>query len=152
MMILCALLVAVALYTYFAYEKVTALKNLDVKLVSIRAEEFKINRFTLVIDLDIYNPNEKEVSVGDFTAQAYSNDVLLATVDLPAFKIPSQRSHPTEYHLGINYIDVGFALLQALKEKKVTWQVNGTYFIQLPLGVAYPYTFDIKREWNPSSS
>src|SRR5574341_690897 len=141
MMILCALLIVAALYTNFAYEKVEALKKLDVKLVSIRAEDFTINRFTLVIDLDIYNPNEKEVSVGNFTARAYSNNVLLATVDLPSFKMPAMRSYPTEYQLGINYLDVGFTLLQALKEKKVTWEVNGTYFIQLPLGLAYPYSF-----------
>lgn len=146
------LFLALGIYAYLLYQSITDIKNLDVSLKGIRAEEFTLSKFTLVIDLDIYNPNKHDVTVGNFSAQAYSNDRLLATVDLESFKIPAQRSHPIEYHLGINYLDVGIALIQAIKDKQVTWRVNGEYVLYLPLGFTYPYKFNTERSWNPSSS
>ena len=156
-LIICAIiflvLAGVAIYTYTAYQKVTAIKNLDVTLVQISANEFTFSSFNLGITLDIYNPNEIDVEVGNFTARTFANNIQLADITfsepIPIAKHTTARKI---FYLRIHYLEVGLALIQAIREKQVSWHVQGEYDVQLPLGLAYPFTFDVTRSWNPSSS
>lgn len=156
-LIICAIiflvLAGVAIYTYTAYQKVTAIKNLDVTLVQIAANEFTLSSFNLGITFDIYNPNDIDVEVGKFSARTFANNIQLADITLSeTLPIAKHTTARKIFYLRIHYLDVGIALLQAIREKHVTWRVQGEYDVQLPLGLAYPFTFNITRSWNPSSS
>lgn len=153
-LIVCAIifliLAGVAIYTYTAYQQVTAIKNLDVSLVQVSANEFTLSSFNLGITLDIYNPNEVDVEVGRFTARTSANNVQLADITLSE-PIPIAK-HITArkiFYLRIHYLEVGLALIQAIREKQVTWRVQGEYDVQLPLGLTYPFTFDLQKQWKP---
>ncbi len=151
--IICLILAGIALYTYVAYQKVTAIRNLDVTLLEISAGEFTWTSFTLGIALNVYNPNDIDVKVGNFTARAFANNIKVAEVRLPE-PVPIAKHTAVQkiFNLKINYLDAGAVILQAIKDKHVTWRVQGEYDVQLPLGLTYPFTFDVQRIWNPSSS
>jgi LEA14-like dessication related protein len=151
--IICLILAGIALYTYVAYQKVTAIKNLDVTLLEISAGEFTWTSFTLGIALNVYNPNDIDVKVGNFTARAFANNIQVASVQLPE-PVPIAKHTAVQkiFNLKINYLDAGAVLLQAIKDKQVFWRVQGEYDVQLPLGLTYPFTFDVQRAWNPNSS
>lgn len=147
------ILAGVALYTYVAYQKVTAIRNLDVTLTDISAGEFTWTSFTLGIALNVYNPNDIDVKVGKFTARAFANNIKVAEIRLPEpVPIAKHTSVQKIFNLKINYLDAGAVLLQAIKDKHVAWRVQGEYDVQLPLGLTYPFTFDVQRIWNPNSS
>ena len=151
--ILCLILAGAALYTYVAYQKVIAIKNLDVTLLEISAGEFTWTSFTLGIALNVYNPNDIDVKVGNFTARAFANNIQMAEVRLPEpVPIAKHTAVQKVFNLKINYLDAGVALLQAIKEKQVTWRVQGEYAVQLPLGLTYPFTFDVQKQWKSRSS
>jgi LEA14-like dessication related protein len=150
--IICLILAGIALYTYTAYQQVTAIRNLDVTLLEISAGEFTWTSFTLGIALNIYNPNDIDIEVGNFTARASANNVQVAEIRLPEpIPIAKQTSVQKIFNLKINYLDAGAALLQAIKDKQVTWHVQGEYAVQLPLGLTYPFTFDVQRQWSPNN-
>lgn len=147
------ILAGVAIYTYTAYQQVTAVKNLEVTLLEISAGEFTWTSFTLGIALNVYNPNEIDVEVGNFTMRASANNVQVAEIQIPEpIPIAKHNSVQKVFNLKINYLDAGVALLQAIKEKQVTWRVQGEYAVQLPLGLTYPFTFDVQREWKPNTN
>jgi LEA14-like dessication related protein len=144
-------LAGIAIYTYTAYQQVTAIKNLDVTLVQISANEFTLSSFNLGITLDIYNPNEIDVEVGNFSARTFANNIQLADITLSE-PIPIAK-HTTArkiFYLRIHYLEIGLALIQAIREKQVSWRVQGQYAVQLPLGLAYPFTFELQKQWKPS--
>ncbi len=153
-LIICAIifliLAGIAIYTYVAYQKVTAVRNLDVTLVQINANEFTLSSFNLGITLDIYNPNEIDVKVGRFTARTFANDIKLAEITLSEpIPIAKHTTARKMFSLKIHYLDIGVALIQAIRERQVTWRVQGEYDVQLPLGLVYPFTFDLQKSWKP---
>jgi LEA14-like dessication related protein len=150
--IICLILAGIALYTYVAYQKVTAIRNLDVTLLEISAGEFTWTSFTLGIALNVYNPNDIDVEVGKFTMRASANNVQVAEIQMPeTTPIMTHSAVQKSFNLKINYLDAGAVILQAIKDKQVTWRVQGEYDVQLPLGLTYPFTFDVQREWKPGS-
>jgi len=151
LLVLLIALIIFASFAYYEYQKITAVEKLDVQIAELQASNFTLSGFTLEIRLDVHNPNSIDVTVGRFSASASANGIKLASINNPEpISIPKAGTIQQTTQARINYLNVGIAVWQAIKDKNVAWRVQGTYELELPFGIKYPYAFDVQRTWSPS--
>ncbi len=147
-----AIVLILGIIAYYQYQKATAVKNLEIGLAEITASEFTLTSFKLGITFNIHNPNKMDVTIGRFTAKTFANNVQIAEITLPdKIKLASGITAQEAVSIRINYLDAGIAVFEAIKNKKATWQVKGKYEMELPLGIIYPFAFDVQKTWSPNS-
>jgi LEA14-like dessication related protein len=128
---------------YYTYVKLTGIKDLKIELIDTRIDNVSLTGITFQITLLLSNPNQVSVTVGRFRAFVYANDVYISTLELAEpIEIKSKQQVEQEITLRINYIDVGIAIVNSIKEKAATWRISGEYELHGPFGLAYPYTFN----------
>lgn len=135
-----ALLVGV--FVYYEYQKVTAVKNLEVSFVSAEVEKLSIAGMTLGFTVNIRNPNDISVDVGAFNVYVSANDVPLTYFGLPPMEIPAKESVQQHFSADFGYLDLGSSLVKAIKEKQLVWKIRGEYVLELPFNMKYAYKFE----------
>jgi len=144
--IILAILLVVGGFVYNEYQKVKAVKNLDVQLLDVTIEKISLQGIQLGFEIEIYNPNEIDVTVGAFNARIHANDIPLANISIPEpTNIPSLQSIQRKFSMNFGVLDLGIAVVRAIQQKEVVWKVQGEYVMQLPFGITYPYQFEIVR-------
>lgn len=146
------IIIVLAILAYYAYEKISTVKNLDVTVTEIAAKDFSLTRFTLAITLEIHNPNKLEAEIGRFHAWVFANNVQVADFKLPEkITIPKGDTITRTVEFTINYLDLGASIVNAIRAKELTWIIQGEYDVQLPFGIPYEYTFRKEHTWSPNS-
>jgi len=137
------ILAILVLLGIFVFGKILAAKNLQIGLGEIALTHVTWSGVQLSVTVVVYNPNFLSVTIDKFHAGVYANDIPLTAIELPEpVKIRPGKAIEKEFIIDVNYLDAGVAFINALKERKVTWKIQGEYFFQLPFGVQYPYTFE----------
>jgi len=128
-----------------AYIAVTAIKSVQVNLVEVSLDQVSWTGMRIGFTVRVYNPNPFSITVGRFSANAYANDIFLTAVSLEPFKLPAMQSVDQHFSVDVRYAQVGTALLRAFQEKDARWKIEGEYVLRLPLGITYPYKFEIVK-------
>jgi len=140
--ILVIIVLVVGVFAYFEYEKISAVRDLDINIVGVAIEKVTYTSIQVGLIITITNPNLISVNIGEFRATAYANDVKISEIELPGGKLKPLETSEARFSLQVNFIDVGAALLKAIQERNVNWKIKGEYVLQLPFGLEYPYTFE----------
>jgi len=143
--IILSILLLVAGFAYYQYQKITAVKNLEIKLDNANLEKATLAGIQLGFTIEIHNPNKIDVNIGAFRARIYANEVPLTEINLPETKLPALQSIQKTVSLKLSYLEVGTAIIRAIQQKDVIWKVQGEYILKLPFGITYPYMFEIVR-------
>jgi len=138
-------------YLYYHYQSVASVTNLDVQLSSIRIDQVSWTGTDLSFTLQIYNPNPITTKVGNFHAQFAANNQPLTRVALSEFDIAPGQTVEKTIPVRLAHLDVGMALLSAIREREVTWQADGAYTLILPFGMTYDYTFSLSSKSTSST-
>lgn len=144
LVIILVILLLVAGFTYYQYKKITSVRNLEVDLVKAELEEISLTGLTVGFTIDVFNPNSIGVNVGNLRARIFANNVSLAVVELPSFDLKAKGSLQHHFSVRLNYLDLGSALVSAIKEWNLSWRIEGVYELRLPFGFVYPYRFVIQ--------
>lgn len=127
---------------FFAYREVAGLRNLQITITEFSADRAGWTQFRFGFTVHIYNPNPFRVTVGNFKAHVYANDVSLTSIELAEpIKIPAMYGVERTFYVDVKYADIGTVIFRAIWEKKLTWKIEGEYNIQLPFGFTFPYKF-----------
>ena len=141
------IILVLCIFAYNEYQGIKAVKELKITLVEARIEKIELARTTLVFTLNAYNPNKVDVRVGTLQATIYANGAAITSVELPEpVMIPSGESYQQYFLIQLNHLDLGMALIKAIKEKTISWTIRGNYLLQLPFGIDYPYTFELSSK------
>lgn len=151
LIILALILIGIGGYAYYHYLTLTNVKNLDVRLQRAALHDITWTHSDLQFTIALHNPNAIKTTVGDFHASIGANEQPLATVELPAFTIQPQETITKDIPLRVSHFDVGLALFTAIKERRATWHITGTYTLLLPFGIEYDYAFSFTND-NTSSA
>ena len=144
--IIIIVLLCIAFVAYNEYQKLKAVRNLDVKLTDVKIEDLSWTKLTLGFAINVHNPNKIDVNVGDFKATIYANEVPLTAFELTPTSIPAQQSIQKKFSAQFDLLDLGTAFLKAVKEKRLVWMIQGEYTLNLPFGIKYPYKFSKTME------
>ncbi len=143
---LLALIISLAIFQQ--YKQAERIKQLDVDLVSATIDEIKLTSVKIGLTFSIHNPNKKDVTIGNFTAKVSTNDKTITDITLPQFTLPAQKTTLRTIKFRVNYLDLGVAAIESIRQKQANWQVQGKYYLQLPFGIQYPYEFNIEKTYS----
>lgn len=117
-------------------------KDLEVNLKAVRLESISLSGTRLGVDIEIYNPSMVDARVGKLYAEFFANDVKLSVFDSQQpFKVPSKQAIKKSYSVDLSFGDIGYALINAIRERDVRWQLNGYYEADL-------WLTNYKKEFN----
>lgn len=103
-------------YGYKFFGKARAAKTLNVKLKTLNLSN--LNRASVI--LDIFNPNNADISINSIVADLSINDYALSTLSYTGDKlIPANNSISLELMIKVNPLDTALFLANALKAKKI---------------------------------
>lgn len=139
------LTIAAGLVFYNEYQQVKAAKKLQINLVKIEIKEAGWTSITPEFTLAIYNPNKINTEIGDFNAKIYANEQEITNIQLKYMQIKAQETIQQKIPITINYLDLGFATIEAIQNKQMTWTIKGQYKMHLPFGITIPYNFEITK-------
>lgn len=103
-------------YGYKFFGKARAAKTLNVKLKTLNLSN--LNRASVI--LDIFNPNNADISINSIVADLSINDYALSTLSYTGDKlIPANNSISLELMIKVNPLDTALFLANMLKAKKI---------------------------------
>jgi LEA14-like dessication related protein len=144
------LLLTAGWVAYDQYVQLKAIQNLKVELLDVKIYEVTLSSLRINFIVQVHNPNPREVTVGKFGASFFANGVHLADFNSTApFKMVPLDSVQQQISVRLRYLDVGLVLLGAIRDKQVEWAAKGSYELQLPLGIVYPYRFEVRKTFSP---
>ncbi len=147
--ILIIILLGLAVYQY---QKLTAVRNLQIELEEARVSHFSWTGLTVEMVIIVYNPNTIAVNVGEFHGVIYLNNIPVGEILTPPVKLLSGEHIEENFAVQAGYIELGAGILKAIKEGQVNLKVKGTYILHLPFGIEYPYTFEIDKNITRSTT
>ena len=137
---------------FYEYQKLTAVRNLQVELEEARVSHFSWTGLTVEMVIILYNPNTLAVNVGEFHGVVYLNNIPIGEILTPPVKLLSGEHIEENFAIQAGYIELGAGILKAIKEGQVNLKVKGTYMLHLPFGIEYPYTFEINKNITRSTT
>lgn len=139
------IIIVLGLIGIFAFLKISAVTNLQVALSEITIDQVSWTDMHLNFEIVIQNPNVVSVTIDRFHARLYANKERVATVELlDPVKIPPGGTITKEFNIVISYLEVGEAIISAIRERKIEWTIEGEYFFRL-FGITIPYTFEMTQ-------
>jgi len=143
--VIIGIIVVVLLAVGLIFYQQTAVKRLDVQFESIRVISLDFSGVTLEATVALHNPSLLPATVGRVEATIHANDVALASVQsAEPFTIPRQTTHSESFVVKLDYLDIGLSLVNAIRQRDVTWHIEGTYYVDLWMG-EYAHEFVVKR-------
>ncbi|MCK4233325.1 LEA type 2 family protein [candidate division WOR-3 bacterium] len=120
--------------------KRVAVKELEFNLKRVSLVDYDLSTMTLKIDLDAYNPNDIDAVIDRLDYSFYINEKNAAngtTARKETVKAGKEKIVSTT--LRINYLSLGVAILEAVKDKKADFRMEGTVFVETPVGaITFP--------------
>ncbi|MCK4575968.1 LEA type 2 family protein [candidate division WOR-3 bacterium] len=120
--------------------KRVAVKELEFNLKRVSLIDYDLSTMTLKIDLDAYNPNDIDAVIDRLDYSFYINEKNAAngtTARKETVKAGKEKIVSTT--LRINYLSLGVAILEAVKDKKADFRMEGTVFVETPVGaITFP--------------
>jgi LEA14-like dessication related protein len=135
-----SMLVVILLSGCTALMQRMAVKELDFSLERVSLVDYNLSNMTLKLDLKAENPNDIDAVIDRLDYSLYINDKNAAngtTAREVTVKAGGTKNISTS--MTVNYVDLGTAILEAVKEKKADFKMEGTVFVETPIGsITFP--------------
>jgi len=118
-----------------------ALKNCQYNLESVKLSEATLTDMTLALGVLTKNTNEVEVEVDRMNYEFFINGKKAFEGAMgQGVKIAPGRTETVNTTINLNYIELGSALAQAVKDEQANYDVRGTAYLSSSLGTfAFPF-------------
>jgi LEA14-like dessication related protein len=120
--------------------KRVAVKELDFDLHKVSLVSYDLSTMKLKVDLKAYNPNDIDAVIDRLDYSFSINEKNAAngsTARKETVKAGKERILTTT--LSVNYIDLGVAILDAVKNQDADFKLSGTVYVDTPIGsISFP--------------
>ena len=135
-------LVAVCFLSFGCTElmKRMAVKELDFSLRRVSLVDYDLTNMTLNVEIKADNPNDIDAVI-DRLDYSFSINDKVATTGTTARKITvkAEGTKTISTKLKVNYLNLGAAILEAVKNKKADFRLEGTVYVDTPIGaITFP--------------
>jgi LEA14-like dessication related protein len=122
------------------FMKRVAVKELDFDLHKVSLIDYNLTIMKLKVDLKAHNPNDIDAVIDRLDYSFYINEKNAAngtTARKETVKAGKEKILSTT--LSVNYINLGAAILEAVKNQKADFKLEGTVFVETPIGaITFP--------------
>lgn len=121
-------------------EKRKAIKNCDFDIHGVHFEDIRVLSVTVLLDLDVYNPNAIEVVIDKLDYQLFVEDhCVIEGSNVDKKVIPPQEKKRMDIRAEVNYVGsykTVRRLIEVVKNKgeKVHYQLKGRVYLTTPFG------------------
>ncbi|TES92240.1 MAG: hypothetical protein E3J87_05860 [Candidatus Cloacimonadota bacterium] len=138
--LLIIVIVLVVLIGCSEFMKRMVVKELEFSLKSVSLIEYDISTMTVKVALKAYNPNDIDAVIDRLDYSFYINEKNAANGTTGRkVTVKAGKTETISTNLKINYLNLGSAILKAVKEKKADFRVDGTVFVETPVGaITFP--------------
>jgi LEA14-like dessication related protein len=135
-------ILVIGFYSYSQYEQLKAVKQLKIGFEKAQVEKLSLTHADFVLTFSVQNPNEIDVNIGKFNAKFTANGLPLTELHIPeAVLFTANETQKQDVPLRLHYFDAGRIILNAYRQGNLDWNIEGSYEMQLPLGMTYEYKF-----------
>lgn len=143
--IFAGIVITIFLIGIFLFLKIGAVSTLQIGLSEITIDQVSWTDIHLNFKIIIHNPNIVSVTIDRFHARIHANKVRITTIELlEPIKIAPGQAITKEFSIVVDYLDVGEAIINAIRQRKIEWTIEGEYFFNL-FGITIPYTFEVTQ-------
>jgi LEA14-like dessication related protein len=117
-----------------------AVKELDFSLRRVSLVDYDLTNMTLNVEIKADNPNNIDAVI-DRLDYSFSINDKVATTGTTARKITvkAEGTKTISTKLKVNYLNLGAAILEAVKNKKADFRLEGTVYVDTPIGaITFP--------------
>ncbi len=118
-----------------------ALKNCEYSLQSVELSEVTMSDMTLAVGVATRNSNDIEVIVDRMNYEFFINGKRAFEGSMgQGMKIAPGKTEVINSVMNLNYVELGAALAQAVKDDQANYDLRGTAYLSSSLGTfAYPF-------------
>lgn len=122
------------------FAKRMAVKELDFSLNRVSLVDYDMTYMTLNVDVEADNPNDVDAVIDRLDYSFSINDKNVANgTTAQKVTVKANKSKNISTKMKINYIKLGAALLEAVKNKTADFELEGTVFVETPIGaISFP--------------
>lgn len=122
-----------------------AILNCKYAFEDIAAVNIGLSALDIKLSIRIDNPNPSNVILDRLGFEFFINDGrIFQGVMGNRLEVPAKGSSVLDHIIRISYLEVGMAVIQAIKEKSATYRLTGTAHFDTPLG-QFSFPVDIAR-------
>ncbi len=121
-------------------EKRKAIKNCDFDIHGVHFEDVRVLSVTVLLDLDVYNPNAIEVVIDKLDYQLFvEGHCVIEGSNLDKKVVPPQGKQRMDVRADVNYVGSYKTIRHLIdlvnkKEEKVHYQLKGRVYLATPFG------------------
>lgn len=125
----------------FIFQRV-AVKNCQFSLESVDLVQVALSDLTLGLKIGVKNPNSIDVVIDRLGYQFFVNEHGVFTGSTgEGSKIPAGSSKTLTTQVKLNYLEIGSAVVSAIREQKAHYKLTGTVYLDTALGTfSFPVT------------
>jgi LEA14-like dessication related protein len=118
-----------------------ALKNCEYSLKSVELSDVTMSDMTLAVGVSARNSNDIEVVVDRMNYEFFINGKRAFEGSMgQGMKIAPGKTEVISSVMNLNYVELGTALAQAVKDDQANYDLRGTAYLSSSLGTfAYPF-------------
>jgi LEA14-like dessication related protein len=118
-----------------------ALKNCQYSLKTVELAEATLSDMTLAVGISTKNANDVEVEVDRMNYEFFINGKKAFEGSMgQGVRIGPGKTETVTTNVSLNYIELGSALAQAVKDEQANYDVRGTAYLSSSLGTfAFPF-------------
>jgi LEA14-like dessication related protein len=122
------------------FAKRMAVKELDFSLERVSLDEYDMTYMTLNVEVKADNPNDIDAVIDrlDYSFSINDNSVASGTTARKV-TVEANKMKNISTKMKINYMKLGAAILDAVKNKTADFRMEGTVYVDTPLGaITFP--------------
>jgi len=129
-------------------ESAQAVRDTDLRVTGIEVNEASSDVVDVTFTMRVYNPSDTTVELERMEYEVFANDVRLGSGSFEEpLEIPSNQQIETSTNFVAQVSTVPPAIINAISEGEVTWNLEGTMFFDTPSGtVEQPFSRELERE------
>lgn len=122
------------------FAKRMAVKELDFSLEGVNLVDYDMTYMTLNVDVMADNPNDIDAVIDrlDYSFEINNKNVANGTTARKV-TVKANRSKSISTKMKVNYIELGAAVLEAVKNRTADFRMAGTVYVETPIGaISFP--------------
>jgi len=122
------------------FMKRMAVKELQFSLIRVGLIDYNLTDMTLKVDIRATNPNDIDAVIDKLDYTFFINDKSAASgTTAKRVKVTAGNKKTFATELTVNYIGLGTALFEAVKEKRADYKLEGKVYIETSVGsITFP--------------
>ena len=117
------------------FAKRMAVKDLDFDLKRVSLVDYDMTYMTLNVDVEADNPNDIDAVIDRLDYSFSINDKNVADgTTARKVTVKANKAKNISTKMKINYLSLGAAVLEAVKNKTANFKMEGTVYVETPIG------------------